>query len=101
MSASLILDCRGTRNIIFNANFRFKGEQNLNNLTTITSSPGNIWTRQVLDLIPPGEGMELRLVFEAKILDPSIPSHVAVDDISFKKSCLYDARIYYLAYIKR
>ena len=45
--------------------------------------------------------MELRLVFEAKILDPSIPSHVAVDDISFKKSCLYDARIYYLAYIGR
>ena len=76
------------RNIFFNAIFRFKGEQNLNNLTTITSSPGNIWTRQVLDLIAPGEGMELRLVFEAKILDPSIPSHVAVDDISFKKTCL-------------
>ena len=68
---------------------RVKGEQNLYNITTVTSSPGNIWTRQVLDLIGPGAGSEMRVVFEAKILDPSISSHVAVDDVSFKKSCLY------------
>ena len=40
-------------------------------------------------MIGPGAGSEIRLIFEAKILDPSIATHVAIDDVSFKKGCLY------------
>merc|ERR1719507_2365176 len=80
---------QGEGGMAFTTYEQVRGEQNLYNITTVASSPGNIWTRQVLDLIGPGAGSELRLVFEAKILDPSISSHVAVDDVSFKKSCLF------------
>ncbi len=30
-----------------------------------------------------------RLIFEAKIIDPTLPGHVAIDDVIFKPDCQY------------
>lgn len=66
---------------------RYKDDDILHNITEVTSSPGNIWVLEEVEVIAPGHEKDTRVIFEAKVLDTSIPGHVAIDDVVFKHGC--------------